>query len=182
MSYHCYTDDTKLFLSFGPSVTQVSTHISVCLRDIQSWMDNHHLKLNPGKMELFSIPALTFPFSDCSISRGDTAVTSSPNARNLRVVMDNKLSLSENIAAVTRSYRFFLYNNLLHSAPCSSNGPVPPGLLQLSAGWPPGICHQTSTTDPECSGSSGIQRPQTLSRHAPAHWPLLAAFYDLHPI
>ena len=32
-----------------------------------------------------------------------------PHARNLGVVMDNRLSLSENIAAVTQSCRFFLY-------------------------------------------------------------------------
>ena len=27
--------------------------------------------------------------------------------------------------------------------------PVPPGLLQLPASWPPGTCHQTLKTDPE---------------------------------
>ena len=70
MSYHCYADDTQLFLSFPPSDTQVSNRISACLRDIQSWMDNHHLKLNPGKTELIFFPALTSPFSDLSISLG----------------------------------------------------------------------------------------------------------------
>ncbi|KAJ8276751.1 hypothetical protein COCON_G00085030, partial [Conger conger] len=48
LSYHCYADDTQLFISFPPSDTQVSTRISACMSDIQSWMDNHHLKLNPG--------------------------------------------------------------------------------------------------------------------------------------
>ena len=110
MSYHCYADDTQLFLSFPPSDTQVSNRISACLRDIQSWMDNHHLKLNPGKTELIFFPALTSPFSDFSISLGEATVTSSPSARNLGVVMDNRLSLSENITAVTRTCRFFLYN------------------------------------------------------------------------
>ena len=37
-------------------------------------------------------------------------VTSSPSARNLRVVMENMLSLTENIIAVTRTCMFFLYN------------------------------------------------------------------------
>ena len=110
ISYHCYADDTQLFLSFSPSDTQVSTQISTCLRDIQSWMDNHHLKLNPGTMELIFFPALTSPFSDFSISLGEATVTSSPSDRNLGVVMDNRLSLSENITAVTRTCRFFLYN------------------------------------------------------------------------
>ncbi|XP_064180923.1 uncharacterized protein LOC135249320 isoform X5 [Anguilla rostrata] len=67
---------------------QVSARISACLKDFQSWMDNHHLKLNPG----------------------DTVVSSSPTANNLGVVMDNRLPLSQNIAAVSRTCRFFLYN------------------------------------------------------------------------
>ncbi|XP_061103740.1 uncharacterized protein LOC133132363, partial [Conger conger] len=89
---------------------QVSARISACLSDIQSWMDNHHLKLNPGKTEMIFIPANTSPHLDLSISLGDTTLMPSPSARNLGVVMDSKLSLSENIAAVTRSCRFFLYN------------------------------------------------------------------------
>ena len=110
MSYHWYADDNQLFLSFSPSDTQVSTQISARLRDTQSWMENHHLKLNPGKTELIFFPALTSPFSDFSISLGEATVTSYPSARNLRVVMDHRLSLSENITAVTRTCRFFLYN------------------------------------------------------------------------
>ena len=73
-------------------------------------MENHHLKLNPSKTELIFIPALTSPFSDFSISLGETTVILSPSARNLGVVMDNRLSLSKNITAVTRTCRFFLYN------------------------------------------------------------------------
>ena len=110
MSYHCYADNTQLFLSFSPSDTQVSTRISTCLRDIQSWLDNHHLKLNPGKTELIFFPTLTSPFPDFSISLKEATITSSPIARNLGVMMDNRLSLSENITAVTRTCRFFLYN------------------------------------------------------------------------
>ncbi|KAJ8253560.1 hypothetical protein COCON_G00201720, partial [Conger conger] len=45
----------------------------------------------------------------CAINR-DTTLTPSPSARNLGVVMDSRLPLSKNIAAVTRSCRFFLYN------------------------------------------------------------------------
>ncbi|KAG5858110.1 hypothetical protein ANANG_G00026610, partial [Anguilla anguilla] len=110
LSYHCYADHTQLFLSFPPSDTQVSARISACLRDIQSWMDNHHLKLNPGKTEMIFIPAPSSNLLDFSISLGDTVVSSSPTAKNLGVVMDNRLSLSQNITALSRTCRFFLYN------------------------------------------------------------------------
>ena len=72
-------------------------------------MDNH-LKLNPSKTQLIFILALTSPLSEFSISQGDNTVTSSFSARNLEVVIDIRLSLSENITAVSRACRFFLYN------------------------------------------------------------------------
>ncbi|KAG5848698.1 hypothetical protein ANANG_G00101970, partial [Anguilla anguilla] len=63
----------------------------------------------PGKdgANLYSCSILSL--LDFSISLGDTVVTS-PCAKNLGVMMDNRLSLSNNIAAVTRACRFFLYN------------------------------------------------------------------------
>ena len=48
-SYHCYADNTQLFLSFPPEDTTVSARISVCLADISTWMKNHHLQLNLGR-------------------------------------------------------------------------------------------------------------------------------------
>ncbi|KAJ8391889.1 hypothetical protein AAFF_G00083600, partial [Aldrovandia affinis] len=50
-SYHCYADDTQLFLSFSPSDIQVPAWISACLADISAWMSAQHLKLNLGKTE-----------------------------------------------------------------------------------------------------------------------------------
>src|SRR4029434_6711037 len=56
-SYHCYADDTQLFLSFPPEDTTVSARISDCLADISTWMKNHHLQLNLAKTELMVFPA-----------------------------------------------------------------------------------------------------------------------------
>ena len=92
------------------SYTPPPTRISACLRDIQSWMDNHHLKLNPGKTELIFFPALTSPFSDFFHFTRGSHRNLIPSARNLGVMMHNRLSLSENITAVTWTCRFFLYN------------------------------------------------------------------------
>ena len=72
--------------------------------------------------------------------------------------------------------------NLLDPAPRPSNGPVPPGLLQLPASWPPGICYQTATTNPECCGTPDFQRSQIYAHHPAAHWPPLAACYSSHQI
>ncbi len=42
-SYHCYAEDTQLYLSFHPDDLTIAARISACLADISSWMKDHHL-------------------------------------------------------------------------------------------------------------------------------------------
>ncbi|KAM9394617.1 uncharacterized protein ACWYII_033223 isoform 2-T2 [Salvelinus alpinus] len=110
LSYHCYADDTQLIFSFPPSDDQVANRISACLADISVWMTDHHLKLNLGKTELLFLPGKDCPFHDLAITVDNSIVSSSQSAKNLGVILDNTLSFSTNIKAVTRSCRFMLYN------------------------------------------------------------------------
>ncbi len=45
-TYHCYADDTQLYLSFHPDDPTIAAHISACLTDISCWRKDHHLQLN----------------------------------------------------------------------------------------------------------------------------------------
>ncbi|KAM9480584.1 uncharacterized protein ACWYII_007114 [Salvelinus alpinus] len=89
---------------------QVVNRISACLADISVWMTDHHLKLNLGKTELLFLPGKDCPFHDLAITVDNSIVSSSQSAKNLGVILDNTLSFSTNIKAVTRSCRFMLYN------------------------------------------------------------------------
>ena len=109
-SYHCYADDTQLFLSFPPADTQIESRIANCLSDISNWMAAHHLKLNLGKTELLFIPGKCCPHRDLTITIDNTVVTTTPTARILGVTLDDQLSFSNHIAATARSCRFQLYN------------------------------------------------------------------------
>ncbi|KAM9448493.1 uncharacterized protein ACWYII_013502 [Salvelinus alpinus] len=88
----------------------VVNRISACLADISVWMTDHHLKLNLGKTELLFLPGKDCPFHDLAITVDNSIVSSSQSAKNLGVILDNTLSFSTNIKAVTRSCRFMLYN------------------------------------------------------------------------
>ncbi|KAM9546103.1 uncharacterized protein ACWYII_036596 [Salvelinus alpinus] len=89
---------------------QVANRIFACLADISVWMTDHHLKLNLGKTELLFLPGKDCPFHDLAITVDNSIVSSSQSAKNLGVILDNTLSFSTNIKAVTRSCRFMLYN------------------------------------------------------------------------
>ena len=100
-SYHCYRDDTQLFLSFPSSDTLIATCISECLADISTWMTAHHLKLNLDKTELLFVPGKDCPHTDWSLSRKCPSVCPSPSTmRNLGVVLANQLCCMANITAV----------------------------------------------------------------------------------
>ncbi len=109
-SYHCYADDTQLYLSFHPDDLTIAARISACLADISSWMKDHHLQLNLAKTELLVVSANpsfrhNFTFQFCS-----STITPSKTARNLGVVIDDKLNFTDDITKTARSCRFALYN------------------------------------------------------------------------
>ncbi len=103
-SYHCYADDTQLYLSFHPDDPTIATRISACLTDISCWTKDHHLQLNLAKT---ANPSLHHNFT---FQLGSSTITSSKTARNLEVVIDDKLNFSDHIAKTARSCRFALYN------------------------------------------------------------------------
>ncbi len=109
-SYHCYADDTQLYLSFQPDDPTVAARISGCLVDISAWMKEHHLQLNLAKTELLVVPATPSLQHDFSIQLGTSIITPSTSIRNLGVIFDDQLTFKEHIAKTARSCRFALHN------------------------------------------------------------------------
>uniref|UniRef100_A0A8C2XFQ1 Reverse transcriptase domain-containing protein n=1 Tax=Cyclopterus lumpus TaxID=8103 RepID=A0A8C2XFQ1_CYCLU len=109
-TYHSYADDTQLILSFPQSETQVAARISACLTDISQWMSAHHLKINPDKTELLLLPGKGSPTHNLTINFNNSVLAPTQTARNLGVTLDSQLSLTANITAITRSFRYMLYN------------------------------------------------------------------------
>uniref|UniRef100_A0A8C6PGM9 Reverse transcriptase domain-containing protein n=1 Tax=Nothobranchius furzeri TaxID=105023 RepID=A0A8C6PGM9_NOTFU len=109
-SYHCYADDTQLYLSFPPNDHTVSARISNCLSDISKWMKSHHLQLNLSKTELLVIPAKPSMQHNISIQNDFLSLAPSKAVQNLGVVIDEHLTFKDHVASVARSCRFALYN------------------------------------------------------------------------
>ncbi|KAJ8009966.1 hypothetical protein DPEC_G00069660 [Dallia pectoralis] len=73
-------------------------------------MSVHHLKLNLGKTELLFFKGRACPLQDLSITVDNVTVPATQCGKNLGVTLDNSLSFSAHIKAVSRSCRYMLYN------------------------------------------------------------------------
>ncbi len=97
-SYHCYADDTQLYLSFRPDDPTVAARISGCLADISAWMKEHHLQLNLAKTELLVFPSTPTLQHDFTIQLGSSTITLSSSVRNLGVIFNDQLTFKDHIA------------------------------------------------------------------------------------
>ncbi|XP_064180920.1 uncharacterized protein LOC135249320 isoform X3 [Anguilla rostrata] len=156
------------------ALLSVSARISACLKDFQSWMDNHHLKLNPGKTEMIFIPAPSsnllfyFPRGHCGVIITHCQQPRSGDGQQTAPLPEHRSGESNvQVLPVQHPENPSLPHHLLNPAPGSSDGPVLPRLLQLAAGWSASIRHQTPAAHPECCSSPGLQPPQTFPCQPP---------------
>jgi hypothetical protein len=72
MDYHCFADDTQVYLVIEhlDKWTDISSRIEACLADISNWMRSNLLKLNQDKTEfiVFAPKPRVKDFSDCRLS------------------------------------------------------------------------------------------------------------------
>ncbi len=73
-------------------------------------MKNHHLQLNLAKTELLVVSTNPSFHHNFTFQLGLFTITPSKTARNLGVVIDDKLNFSDHITKTARSCRFALYN------------------------------------------------------------------------
>ncbi len=81
-SYHCYADDTQLYLSFHPDDPKIAARISACLTEMSCWMKDHHLQLNLAKTEKLVISANPSLHHNFTFQLKSSTITPSKTARN----------------------------------------------------------------------------------------------------
>ena len=117
LSYHIYADDIQIYITVDPNVPGDAAcaifKLAQCVKDINNWMIQNKLKLNPDKTEFFiacsphhdkRLQHLSLPLD------GTATILPSTEVRNLGVVFDRHMSMSNHITSLCKSINWQIRN------------------------------------------------------------------------
>ena len=105
--YHFYADDTRLFIHSSPDDSLKSfDHLKSCLNDIQVWMSENKLKLNPDKTEFIVFGAKDrhkWLSDSLPVNILGNCLSPADVVRNLGVLFDAKFCFTNHVNSVIKS-------------------------------------------------------------------------------
>ncbi|XP_034041739.1 uncharacterized protein LOC117524118, partial [Thalassophryne amazonica] len=112
LNFHCYADDTQLYLSMKPEDTHQLAKLQDCLTDIKTWMTSNFLLLNSDKTEVIVLGPknLRNMVSNQILTLDGITLTSSNTVRNLGVIFDQDMSFKAHIKQICRTAFLHLRN------------------------------------------------------------------------
>ena len=105
INFHCYADDTQLYLSMKPDETNQLVKLQACLTDIKAWMTWNFLLFNSDKTEVivFGPKHVRDSLSNHLVLLDGITLASSTTVKNLGVIFDQDMSFNSHIKQVTRT-------------------------------------------------------------------------------
>ena len=107
VKHHLYADDTQLFISFSaPNFSHSLTNLETTIDIVSTWMSANLLSLNQSKTEflLIGLPKQLSKISDPTLLMpSNVTITPTDAARNLGVIFDSSLTMSNHISSVSKS-------------------------------------------------------------------------------
>ena len=104
IDFHMYADDTQIYVSMESSqMPDEKRRLELCLDDVKSWMLCNKLKLNEDKTEIIVCNPRNFDFDLKDILIGEESINPSNYARNLGVIIDNKLCMTNHISHMSKA-------------------------------------------------------------------------------
>jgi exonuclease III len=116
LDYHLYADDIQLYITIDPNkpgdVACAIFKLTQCIKDINCWMVKNKLKLNPDKTEFFVMSSVHHQqkLQDLSLHIDDVTITASSSIRNLGIVFDPQLTMSQHVTNLCKSNNWQIRN------------------------------------------------------------------------
>ncbi len=110
VSFHCYADDTKLYISSRPGEIHQIEKLTECIVNIKNWMTSNFLLLNSEKTEVLIIGPKTATCNNLEhcLTLDGCSVKYSSSVRNLGVLFDSNLSFDSHISSICKTACFHL--------------------------------------------------------------------------
>ena len=116
LDVHFYADDTQFYVSFMNSDHEernaAVTRLNDCIRDVRTWLTRNMLKLNDEKTEviLFTSKHGLKSLSSITVIDGEQQQLQSSSVRDLGVIYDQHLSMSQHVHSLCRTGYYHLRN------------------------------------------------------------------------
>ncbi len=112
--FHCYADDTQLYIYSWPGETHQFEKLMECIVDIKNWMTSNFLLLNCEKnrgVNYRTKPPTSNNLEHCLTLDGCSVDSlSSVRIRNLGVLFDSNLSFDSHVTSICKTAFFYLKN------------------------------------------------------------------------
>ena len=114
ISVHCYADDTQLYCSFKPGITEcdVLETLERCIDKLRVWMNSNKLKLNDDKTEFMILgsPNSLKQVKTESIRIWDFNIKAVASVRNIGTMFDSQMKMEVQVRSMCKSAWYHLYN------------------------------------------------------------------------
>ncbi len=105
VSFHCYADDTQVYLPLQKQDKSHFESLLSCLHEVKSWMSQNYLNLNESKSEMIWFGA---PDTHNSFDLGNLAPFCKSVVKNLGVKFDSSLKFDKQINTMVKYCLFHL--------------------------------------------------------------------------
>ena len=116
ISFHCYADDTQLYMKMGSHTSASSvpslSKLTACLEEIKVWMNQNFLQLNSSNTEalLVGTPHQTRLSPITSIAFSGQDISLSSTVTNVGVRFDSQLSFESHMKHLSKTAFYHLRN------------------------------------------------------------------------